>query len=156
MANFNLNKVILGGRLTSDPELKTTTSGVSVTTFTLAVNRKYSGEGKEQQADFINVTAWRGTADFITKYFRKGSSLCVVGSIQTRSWTDDKGNKRYATEVVADEALFVDSKADSSTEHREARAAYEQPAAPSGYTYMPEAYSAPVLEPISNDEELPF
>lgn len=144
MANFNFNKVILGGRLTSDPELKTTPNGVTVTTFSLAVNRKYSGKGEEQQTDFINVTAWRGTAEFITKFFRKGSSLCVVGSIQTRSWTDNNGNKRYATDVVADEAMFVDSKSENST------ASAPPP------SYMPDAYSAPTFDEIADDEPLPF
>ena len=85
MANFNFNKVILGGRLTADPELKTTPSGVSVTSFTVAVNRRFSGKnGEETQADFINVTAWRQNAEFITRYFHKASSICVVGTIQTR------------------------------------------------------------------------
>jgi single-strand DNA-binding protein len=115
MANFNFNKVILGGRLTADPELKTTQSGVSVTTFSVAVTRRFSGkDGEQQTADFVNVTAWRQTAEFITKFFRKGSSLCVVGSIQTRSWTDQQGQKHWATEVVADEAYFVDAKGDGA------------------------------------------
>lgn len=114
MANFNLNKVILGGRLTSDVELKQTQSGVAVCSFSLAVNRRFAKEG-EQAADFINVTAWRGTAEFISKYFGKGSSICIVGSIQTRNWTDQNGQKRYATDVVADEAMFVDSKSDAPT-----------------------------------------
>ena len=114
MANFNFNKVILGGRLTADPELKTTTTGVSVTSFSIAVNRRFSGKnGEDNQADFINVTAWRQTAEFITRYFRKASSICVVGTIQTRSWTDNQGQKRYTTEVVADEAYFVDAKSET-------------------------------------------
>lgn len=112
MANLNLNKVILGGRLTADVELKTTPSGIFVCSFTLAVNRKFQKEG-EQQADFINCVAWRSTAEFISKYFRKGSSLCIVGNIQTRTWSDNDGNKRYATEVVVDEATFVDSKSEN-------------------------------------------
>ena len=149
MANFSFNKVILGGRLTSDPELKTTPSGVSVTSFSLAVNRRHSGKREEQQTDFINVTAWRGTAEFVTKFFRKGSSICIVGSIQTRSWTDNNGNKRYATDVVADEAMFVDSKSDST-----ATATNDAPP-----SYMPESYaqpSAPNLEALSEDDDLPF
>lgn len=104
MANFNFNKVILGGRLTADPELKTTPSGISVTTFTVAVNRRSAKES----ADFLNVIAWRQTAEFVTRYFRKASSICIVGSIQTRSWTDQQGQKRFATEIVADEVFFVD------------------------------------------------
>jgi single-strand DNA-binding protein len=109
MGALNLNKTILGGRLTADVELKQTASGVSVCSFTLAVNRRRSSEG-EQTADFINCVAWRSTAEFISKYFRKGSSLCIVGNIQTRSWTDQNGQKRFATEVIADEAMFVDSR----------------------------------------------
>ena len=110
MANINLNKVILGGRLTNQPELKQTPQGVCVTTFSMAVNRR----GKKDEADFINCVAWRQTAEFITKYFGKGSSICIVGQIQTRSWNDNNGNKRYATEVIADEAYFVDSRTESN------------------------------------------
>lgn len=112
MANFNLNKVILGGRLTSDVELKQTQSGVFVTQFSIAVNRK----GKDAQTDFIDIVAWRQTAEFISKYFKKGSSICIVGSIQKREYRDKNGSKRYATEVVADEANFVDSKSDSASD----------------------------------------
>lgn len=112
MSNLNLNKVVLAGRLTADPELKQTPSGASVCSFTLAVNRKYSKEGG-QQTDFISCVAWRQTAEFISKYFKKGSALCLGGSIQTRSWTDNNNQKRYATEVVVDEAMFVDGKNDS-------------------------------------------
>lgn len=111
MANFNFNKVILGGRLASDPELKTTPSGVSVCTFSMAVTRRHSGEDK--QTDFINIVAWRQTAEFISNYFSKGSSICIVGQIQTRSYTDRDGNNRHVTEVIADEAMFVDSKAEA-------------------------------------------
>lgn len=112
MANLNLNKVILGGRLTADVELKQTQSGVSVCKFNLAVNRRFSKEG-EQETDFISVVAWRNTAEFISRYFHKGSSICIVGSIQTRNWTDNNGQKHFATDVVADEAMFVDSKGES-------------------------------------------
>ena len=110
MANFNFNKTILGGRMTADPELKTTPSGVSVTSFSIAVKRKNT---KEDKTDFINCIAWRGTAEFIQKYFSKGSSICVVGNLQTRTWEDGNGNKRYATEVIVEEASFVDSKSDA-------------------------------------------
>ena len=110
MANFNLNKVILGGRMTADPELKQTPQGVSVTSFSVAVNRR----GKDAQTDFINCVAWRQTAEFICKFFKKGSSICISGSVQTRTWNDQQNNKRYATEIVADEAYFVDAKADGS------------------------------------------
>lgn len=139
-ANFNFNKAILGGRLTSDVELKTTPSGVSVCSFSLAVNRRYAKEG-EQNVDFINITAWRQTAEFISKFFKKGSSICIVGSIQTRSWTDQQGNKRYATEVVADEAYFVDSKSDSAT-----------PAPAFGG----ESTQTPKFEEVGGEDDLPF
>ena len=109
MSNLNLNKVVLAGRLTNDVELKETQSGVSVCSFSIAVNRRFSKD-QEQTADFINCQAWRSTAEFISKYFHKGSSICITGSIQTRSWSDQNGNKRYSTEVVVDEAMFVDSK----------------------------------------------
>jgi single-strand DNA-binding protein len=146
MANFNINKVILGGRLTSDIELKQTTSGVPVAQFSLAVNRKYSKDG-QQETDFISCTAWRQTAEFIAKYFRKGSSLCIVGSIQVRSWQDQNGQKRYATDVIVDEAMFVDSKGDSQS------AGAESP-----MTYIPDAYATPSganFEEVT-DDGLPF
>lgn len=99
-----LNTVILMGRLTADPELKKTPSGVSVTTFTVAVNRSYGKQ--ERQTDFIECVAWRNTAEFICKYFRKGQMIAVQGSIQTRSYQDKHGNKRKAVEVLADKADF--------------------------------------------------
>lgn len=110
MSALNLNKVILGGHITTDPELKQTPSGVCVTTFSIAVNRR----GNKSEVDFINCVAWRNTAEFVSKYFKRGSAICVLGFIQTRSWDDSKGNKRYATEVVLDEALFVDSKSEGN------------------------------------------
>ncbi len=149
MANFNFNKVILGGRLTADPELKTTPSGISVTSFTIAVNRRFGAKGgtEEPQADFFNVTAWRQTAEFITRYFRKASSICVMGSIQTRTWTDQQGLKRFATEIVADEAFFVDAKSESPLAVQQAAAMYSQNAygqAPMGQpaSYMPDNYGS--------------
>ena len=118
MANLNLNKVVLAGKLVADPELKQTASGIAVVSFRLAVNRRYQskaadGTQQQPQADFINLVAWRQTAEFISRYFHKGSSLCVTGSIQTRKWQDQNGQNRYATEVVVDEAMFVDSKSDA-------------------------------------------
>ncbi len=139
MANLNLNKAILGGRLTADPELKTTPQGVQVTSFSIAVNRK----GKEAGTDFINCVAWRQTADFICKYFKKGSSICITGSIQVRAWNDQQGNKRYATEVVADEAFFVDSKTEGVQ-----GGAFDEPAF--------QTQSAPKFEEVASDDDLPF
>lgn len=159
MANLNFNKVILGGRLTADPELKTTQTGVSVTSFDVAINRKYSGQNQQQITDFITVVAWRQTAEFVTRYFRKGSSICVVGSLQTRSWTDNNGQKRYATEVVADEVNFVDSKSESSAP---AAAPYAAPySAPAAQPAAPEqiGFNVPAaqkFEETGNDDDLPF
>lgn len=169
MANLNLNKVILAGRLTADPELKTTASGVSVTSFSVAVNRRYTKPDEEQKADFINVTAWRQTAEFITRFFRKGSSICLAGSLQVRSWTDPAGSKRYATEVVADEAMFVDSKGENERQNGSQNAPQN-----GNFTYVPESYlgennqelkidkrlkqdrQMANFEPISPSDELPF
>lgn len=113
MASLNLNKVVLAGHLTATPELKQTPNGVSVTSFSIAVNRRVSrsseGQQAQQSVDFINLVAWRSAAEFITRYFKKGSAICVTGSIQVRNWNDQQGNKRYSTEVVVDEAFFVDS-----------------------------------------------
>ena len=110
----SLNKVILIGRLTADPELKQTGNGVAVTSFTIAVDRKYNN-GTEKKADFITVVAWRQTAEFICKYFRKGSAIIVLGELQTRSWDDSNGKKRYTTEVVASEVSFAESKKNTET-----------------------------------------
>ena len=149
MSNFNFNKIIIGGRLTADPELKTNPSGVTVTSFTVAVNRRFGGKnGEESQADFFTVTAWRQTAEFITRYFRKASSICIVGSLRNRSWTDQNGQKRFATEIVADEAYFVDARGESPVNVNTSDAQL---------AYIPEQYTQgePVLEE-SDDEELPF
>ena len=109
-----LNCAIIMGRLTADPELKTTPSGISVTSFCVAVDRKYAKQGEERQTDFIYVVAWRQTADFVTRYFRKGSMIAVQGSIQTRNYEDKTGAKRTAVEIVADSVSFCGSKADSN------------------------------------------
>ena len=112
MASFNFNKVIIGGRLTAEPELKQTQSGISVVSFSVAVNRK-AKQGEEQKADFFNVTAWRQTAEFVARYFKKGSSICIVGALQNSTWTDQNGQKHGKTDIVADEVMFVDSKNES-------------------------------------------
>jgi single-strand DNA-binding protein len=105
-----MNKAILMGRLTADPELRHTQNNVAVTTFSLAINRRF----QRDVTDFINIVCWRQTAEFVSNYFRKGMQVAVVGSIQTRSWKDKDGNTRYATEVVADEAYFADSKREAA------------------------------------------
>ena len=152
MSSLNLNKVILVGRLTAEPELKQTPSGVSVIRFTVAVNRRRTrnAEQSEQQADFITVTAWRQTAEFISKYFRKGSAICITGSIQTSSWTDQQGQKRYSTEVVADEAMFVDSRSEGAT------GGYAPDAYGSAPSYSSTEAIAPNFEDHNTDDDLPF
>lgn len=102
-----LNVVVLSGRLTADPELKTTSNGVSVCSFTIAVERRYK-QDEERQADFINIVTWRSSAEFVSKYFKKGQMIAVRGAIQTRRYQDKDGNNRTAFEVVADDVQFAD------------------------------------------------
>lgn len=153
-----LNVAVLMGRLVADPELRQTPSGVSVTSFTLAVDRSYVKAGAERQTDFIDIVAWRGTAEFVCKYFRKGQLAAVQGSIQTRSYTDKEGNKRKAFEIVADNVHFAEPKRDGasggtrSADRPETRqpAQNEQPAP---------AYSsgkADDFEELPTDDDLPF
>ena len=152
MASFN--KVILIGNMTADPELKQTASGLSVCSFTIAINRRFTkGEQGQQSVDFINIVTWRQQAEFVSRYFKKGNPILICGQLQTRSWNDNQGQKRYATEVVADEVSFVASAAQTA-----------QGAAPVGSSYTPEAYGAPAFsstpganfEEIPNDGDLPF
>ena len=110
-----INNAVIMGRLVADPELRTTGNGISVTSFTVAVDRRFVRQGEERQADFIDIIAWRQTAEFVSKYFRKGSMIAVQGSIQTRMYEDKNGNKRKAVEIVADNASFCGSKAESGT-----------------------------------------
>lgn len=109
-----LNKAIVMGRLTADPELRHTANNVAVTTFRIAVDRNYTPKGAERQTDFINIVAWRNTADFVSRYFHKGQLVALEGSIQTRSYTDNQGNNRTAFEVVADQVYFAESRNSSS------------------------------------------
>ncbi len=109
-----LNCAVLMGRLVADPELKTTTNNVSVTSFRIAVDRSFVKQGEERQADFIDIVAWRQTAEFVTRYFRKGSMIAVQGSIQTRNYEDKNGNKRTAVEIVADNVSFCGSKSENN------------------------------------------
>ena len=105
-----MNSICLLGRLTADPELRNTPNGISVTNFDVAVDRSYTPKGQEKQVDFIPVQAWRQTAEFVCKYFRKGQRIALTGSLQTRSYTDKEGNKRTAYEVVAEHVFFAESK----------------------------------------------
>ena len=150
MANFNVNKIILGGRIASDIELKTTPSGVSVVSFSIAVNRRGGKQGEEQKSDFFSCVAWRGTAEFITQYFRKGSAIYIFGVIENNNWTDNNGMTHYGSRVTVDEAYFVDSKADApvGAAVKPEASVYKSPAmADGGYTQ---------LEPLANNDELLF
>lgn len=124
-----LNNVSLMGRLTADPELRRTPNGVSVTTFNIAVERTYTPQGQEKQADFIDIVAWRNTAEFVCKYFNKGRLIALNGSIQTRLYEDKEGHKRKAFEVVADNVFFCGDKAPAQASadiSREAAPAFAQ------------------------------
>ena len=111
-----MNKVILLGRLTKDVDVRyTQATNIMVASFSLAVNRRFTKEGEERQADFINIVAWNKTAEFCSKYFKKGQQVGVIGRLQTRNYEDDKGVKHYITEVVAEEVYFADSKKEGAT-----------------------------------------
>ena len=144
MASFN--KVVLMGRITTEPEVKQLPSGVPVVSFSLAVDRKYS-KGESKQTDFINCVAWQSTAEFIGKYFTKGMAMLLCGELQTRSWKDQNGNNRYATEVKADEVSFCEAKKDSETNSSSVR---------QNGSYVPEAYTQPKLDEVPTDTDLPF
>ena len=131
-----LNRSVLMGRLVADPELRNTQNGVAVVQFRLAVDRDYTPKGQEKQTDFINVAAWRGTAEFIAKHFEKGQLIALAGSIQTRGYTDNQGNKRSVTEVIADQVYFCGGKNDNKK------------AEPS--------FDENDFEEISTDSDLPF
>lgn len=122
-----LNRIVLLGRLTADPETKQTPNGVSVATFTIAVDRNFTAKGQEKQTDFIPCVAWRATADFIGKYFQKGSLIAVDGSLQTRKFTDKQGNNRTAYEVIVDQVSFAGSKQDGGQPAPQQRPVAQQP-----------------------------
>lgn len=148
-----LNRAILMGRITKSPELKTTPNGVPVIQISIAVDRDYTPKGQEKQTDFINVVAWRGTAEFIAKHFEKGQLIALTGSIQTRSYTDNQGNKRSVTEVIADQAYFAGSKKESGN-----RASRESGAdtVPAYESRLPADALGDFEEIDTDDSELPF
>lgn len=113
---LSLNTVVLMGRLTADPELRRTPNGVSVTTFTIAVERTYTPHGQERQTDFIEIVAWRNTAEFVCKHFSKGKLIALSGSIQTRPYEDKEGRKRKAFEILADNVSFGGDRASAPTQ----------------------------------------
>lgn len=146
-----LNKVILMGRLVRDPELSTTNSDIAVCRFTVAVNRPYQKD-KEKQADFINVTAWRGTAEFVSKYFNKGSIIIVEGKLQNNDYTDKEGVKHYSMQVMADNVNFGGSKSDNCTSRAESNSnAIVQTVEGTG---LPPSLDG--FEEILSDGEIPF
>ena len=160
MASLNLNKVVLAGHLTATPELRQTPNGVSVTSFSIAINRRFSknAEGAQNQnanVDFINLVAWRNQADFITRYFKKGSAICVTGSLQTRNWTDQQGQKRYSTEVIVDEAFFVDSNGQGGGMGFNANQDSFEQSAPQ-FSSMPNNNTEANFEDVSSEDDLPF
>lgn len=111
-----MNKVILMGRLTKSPEVRyTQTNNTLVASFSLAVNRRFVKQGEERQADFFNIVAWGKLGEFCSKYYKKGQQVAIIGRLQTRNWEDENGQKRYATDVIAEEAYFADSKKDEGT-----------------------------------------
>ena len=142
-----LNHITIMGRMTRDPELRRTGSGIAVTSFTLAVDRDFSGkDGGEKEVDFIDCVAWRSTGEFAAKYFKKGSMAVVSGRLQMRSWTDKDGNKRKSAEVVADNIYFGDSKKDG-----------ERSPAPGNYaSYTPAPAQDFALLNDDDDAQLPF
>ncbi|MGL5972119.1 MAG: single-stranded DNA-binding protein [Oscillospiraceae bacterium] len=145
-----LNIVALMGRLTSDPELKTTPNGISVCSFSIAVNRTFAKAGEERQADFINIVTWRNTAEFVSKYFTKGQLIGVDGSIQTRNYEDKNGNKRVAFEIVANNVHFAESK--NSTNNRQNETPFNPP---SDVMSFKTAENDDFIE-ITSDDDLPF
>ena len=149
-----INVVAIMGRLTYDPELRTTPTGVSVVRFQVAVDRNFQRAGEERKADFIDVTAWRQTAEFVSKYFRKGSMIAVEGSIQTDNFTDKDGNKRKSVQLVASQASFCGSKAETGTGNNNYNQSYSAPAQPAAPSFS--TGSDGDFEEISGDDDLPF
>ncbi len=157
-----LNNVILMGRLVADPELRTTASGISVCSFTVAVERSYVKQGEERQADFIDCVAWRQSAEFLTRYFAKGQLVALEGSLQKRSYQDKDGNNRYVTEVVVDSVHFTGDRKDRASSGnygnygvpipQEPPVQRSAPMASNTYTSgMPEDF-----EELPSDDDLPF
>ena len=161
-----LNHIVLMGRLTRDPELRRTGSGVAVASFTLAVDRDYAAQGAEKETDFVDIVAWRNTAEFVSKYFAKGRMAVVTGRLQIRNWQDKEGNKRRSAEVVADNVYFGESKRGSEgtsnySSYGNSNGGYNSNPAPA--PSYGGGYSAPAAAPASDfamleddDAQLPF
>lgn len=162
-----LNHITLMGRLTRDPELRRTNSGIPVASFTLACDRDFGTKGQEKETDFVDVVAWRNTAEFVSKYFAKGRMAVVSGRLQIRNWTDKDGSKRRSAEILADNVYFGDSKQDGGQKQQPAPAYPSQYGAPqySGPQYGAGSYDYPAPVQVSDqdyalmegdDSELPF
>ncbi len=152
-----LNHIVLMGRLTRDPELRRTQSGIAVVSFSLAVDRDFaSRDSGEKQTDFIDIVAWRNTAEFVAKYFSKGRMAVVSGRLQIRDWTDREGGKRRSAEVVADNVYFGDSKRDGDSAGGYQRPYSEQPAGGYSQGYTPTVTSSDFAELSDDDGDLPF
>lgn len=154
-----LNVVALVGRMVADPELRTTTTGTSTCTFRIAVDRNFVRQGEERKADFIDVVVWRQTADFVCRYFKKGSWIAVNGSLQTRTYDDKNGNKRYVVEVIADNVSFAGNAGANASGGAQSAApavqGYARPSAPA----QPESYASGTADDfavIDDNEDLPF
>lgn len=144
MSCLNINEVRLAGRVVNDPELKTTQSGLSVTSFRIAINRP-KREGQEDASDFITIVAWNQRAEFVTRYFRKGMAIYIEGALRLRTWEDQQSNKRSTLEVVAGDIKFIDSKNDNAN-------------CGSNGGYAPESYgqTSPQFDDIGGDDDFPF
>ena len=142
-----LNKVILMGRFTRDPELRSTPQGTSTCSFSLAVDRNFARQGEERKTDFINCVAWRQTAEFVSKYFKKGTLAAIEGSIQTRSWDDPEGKRHYATDVVVSQIYFAESKRDGASSYNDGAESF----AANDFGSLPDPIS-----PMGTDDDLPF
>lgn len=142
-----LNTVCIMGRFTRQPELKRTQSGLAVCSFTIACDRA-AKKGEEHKTDWLDVVAWRNTAEFVCKYFNKGDAIIIVGSLQTRNWEDKDGNKRKAVEIIANNVFFAGSKRDSN--------AQQAAPAPSDYDYSGGGYGGGDFAEIEEDGDLPF
>lgn len=151
-----LNKIFIMGRLTRDPELRRTANSTPVTSFSLAVDRDFKSQSGEKSTDFIDVVAWRSTAEFVAKYFTKGRMAVVEGRLQTRDWTDREGGKRVATEIVADNIYFGDSKRDGAGDFGGAPASYSAPAGGGYSSPAPSGGHSDFAEIGEEDGELPF
>ena len=155
MAGYGFNKVILIGNLTADPELKMTQTGIPVTSFRIAVGRRYAKETDEVKADFIDIVCWRKSAEFVSKYFNKGKKILVEGQLQTRSYTANDGSKRYVTEVVADNVSFVESAGSGASRDRSEGTYYGGEPLPIQLPQKPRVSEAN-FEEVAAEDDLPF